>query len=65
MKYDALLTCSKCGRRFRESKSGFKCSNCIADDERRKLQAVDRKAVTEEIRRQNALRGRTRFWRAP
>jgi hypothetical protein len=65
MQYDALLTCSTCGRRFRESKSGFKCPSCIANEERRKLAALDRKSVREEIVRQNAARGKTRSWRAP
>jgi hypothetical protein len=45
--------------------SGFKCPRCLADAERRKSMALDRKAVHEEIVRQDAARRKIRAWRAP
>jgi hypothetical protein len=57
--YEAVLTCTRRGRRFRESWSGYKCPACIEHDERRKARVVDKK-----IARREEPRDKIRSWRA-
>jgi hypothetical protein len=65
MRFDALLTCSGCGRKFREGKSGYRCLQCLAYDERRKQRAVQKKIARSETP-QIKSRGRPkiRSWRS-